>query len=74
MRSAGALTRCDFIRLNAAARAKRVVEYAVDAPAGVLQLCCRFVVYFSVIGVFVFCFLVQLVQLLVQFVKGTSTF
>ena len=33
-----------------------MVEYAVDALATVLQLCCRFVVCFSVIGFFVICF------------------
>jgi hypothetical protein len=31
------LTRYDFIRINAADKAKRVVEYAVDAPAAVIQ-------------------------------------
>jgi len=45
MRSAGLSTRCDFIRLKATAKAKRVAEYAVVCPAAVLQLCYRLGLY-----------------------------
>jgi len=33
MRTAGLSTRCDFIRLKATAKAKRMAEYAVVCPA-----------------------------------------
>ncbi len=45
MRSAGLSTRYDFIKLKAAAKAKRVAEYAVVCPAAVLQLCYALAIY-----------------------------
>jgi hypothetical protein len=40
----GLSTRCDFIRLITASKAKRRVEFAMDSPAALLQLiqCSRF--------------------------------